>query len=118
VPVANGGLRIFGLTLFAIAAAAVFALGWQGGEPWTAAAFVVFFSSRVVRSVIKRPLVPRVPDDRVWRAHQFLVVTSIGWIASGALAAIAAYAGEGQEWLYIAPLFFLMGALNLYVLRH
>jgi hypothetical protein len=49
-------LRIFWLTLFAIGAAGVLAFGWQDGVPFTAAAFVIFFASRVWRSVIKRPL--------------------------------------------------------------
>jgi hypothetical protein len=114
----DGGLRIFWLTLFAIGAAAVLVFGRQGGEPWTAAAFVVFFASRVVRSVIKRPLVVAVDDNPTRRAHQFLVVTAAGWIGSGVLAAVAALAGEGQEWLYVAPFFLAMGAINVYVARH
>jgi hypothetical protein len=109
-------LRAFWLALFAIGAAAVLVFGWQGGEPWTAAAFVVFFASRVWRSVIKHPLFPRIDDDRVRRAHQFLVATAAGWFGSGVLAAVAALTGEGQEWLYVAPCFLVMGALNLYVL--
>ena len=48
--------------------------------------------------------------------HRFLLVTALGWIASGSLAAIAALSGEGQEWLYVAPFFLVMGALNLYVM--
>ena len=110
------GLRTFWLTLFALGAAAVLILGWQGGEPWTASAFVVFFVSRVWRSVIKHPLVPRPDDDPVRRAQQFLVVTAAGWLGSGALAGAAALAGEGQEWMYVAPFFLLMGALQLVVL--
>jgi hypothetical protein len=102
--------------LFAIGAAAVLLFGWQGGEPWTAAAFVAFFGSRVARSVIRRPLVPSADDDPVRRAHQFLVVTAGGWIASGVLAAVAALAGEGLEWIYVAPCFLVMGALNLWLL--
>ena len=66
--------------------------------------------------MIKHPLLPRVDDDPVRRAHQFLVVTAVGWLASGTLAALAALVGEGQEWLYVAPCFLLMGALNVYVL--
>jgi len=108
--------RVFWLTLFAIGAAAVLLGGWLNGEPWTAAAFVVFFASRVWRSVIKHPLWPRIDDDPIRRAHQFLVVTSAGWLGSGVLAGVAAIAGEGQEWLYVAPCFLVMGALNLYVL--
>jgi hypothetical protein len=48
--------------------------------------------------------------------HRFLAVTAAGWLCSGALAAIAALTGEGQEWMYVAPCFLLMGALQLYVL--
>jgi len=92
-------------------------MGWQGGEPWTAAAFVAFFSSRVARSLIRRPLTRRAGRDPIRRANAFLAVTAAGWCASGILAAVAALAGEGQEWLYVAPLFLLMGALNVYVLR-
>ena len=109
-------LRGFWLTLFAIGAAAVLVMGWQGGEPWTAAAFVVFFVSRVWRSTIKRPLGTPVNDDPRRRLHRFLAVTAAGWFGSGLLAGVAAWAGEGQEWLYVAPCFFLMGALQLYVL--
>jgi hypothetical protein len=113
---ANRGLRIVWLTLFAIAAGAVLGMGWRGGEPLTAAAFVVFFASRVVRSVIKRPLVLSGVDDPPRRARQFLVVTVAGWMSAGLLAGIAALVGEGQEWLYVAPGFILMGVLNLVVL--
>jgi hypothetical protein len=109
-------LRGFWLTLFAIGAAALLVMGWRGGEPWTAAAFVAFFTSRVWRSVIKRPLVVPADDNRVRRAHQFLAVTAAGWMASGVLAAIAALTGEGLEWMYVAPCFLLMGALNLWLL--
>lgn len=112
-------LRAFWLTLFAIGAAAVLVMGWQGGEPWTAAAFVVFFASRAVRSIIKRPLLaaPDSSGNAPARLNRFLVVTAAGWLCSGALAGVAALAGEGQEWLYVAPFFLLMGALQLYVLR-
>jgi hypothetical protein len=112
-------LRAFWLTLFAIGAAAVLVMGWQGGEPWTAAAFVVFFTSRVARSIIKRPLfaAPEAGASAVARRlHRYLVVTAAGWLMSGALAATAAFAGEGQEWMYVAPCFLFMGALQLYVL--
>ena len=113
---ADGGFRVFWLTLFVAGAVVVLAFGWQGGEPWTAAAFVAFFTSRVWRSVIKRPLVVPADDDRVRRAHQFLAVTAAGWMASGVLAGIAALSGEGLEWMYVAPCFLLMGALNLWLL--
>ena len=106
---------MFWLTLFASGAAAVLVFGWQGGEPWTAAAFVCFFVSRVARSVIKRPLVPAVDDDPVRRANRFIVVTAAGYLGAGVLAGVAAFAGEGQEWIYVAPFFLAMGALNLYV---
>jgi hypothetical protein len=116
LPAAGGEWRAFWLTLFAIGTAVVLATGWRSGEPWTAAAFAVFFVSRVVRSVLKRPLRTPVDDDPVRRMHRFLFVTAAGWIASGSLAAIAALAGEGQEWLYVAPFFLVMGALNAYVM--
>ena len=109
-------MRAFWLTLFVIGAAVVLAFGWQGGEPWTAAAFVVFFSSRVWRSVIKRPLFPSPNDDAVRRATRFVAVTAAGYLGSGACAAIAAVVGEGQEWLYVAPFFLVMGALQLALL--
>ena len=111
-------LRAFWLALFAIGAAAVLATGWSGGEPWTAAAFVVFFTSRVARSEIKRRGTRRRTDDPVRHANQFIVVTAAGWLASGTLALVAALTGEGQEWLYVAPFFLVMGAINCYVLLH
>ena len=109
-------MRAFWLALFAIGAAAVLVFGWQGGEPWTAAAFVAFFVSRVWRSVIKRPLIPPRHDDPVRRAHRFIVVTAGGYLCTGILAAIAAVVGEGQEWLYVAPFFLIMGAFQLALL--
>ena len=112
-------MRAFWLTLFAIGAAAVLVMGWQGGEPWTAAAFVVFFASRAARSIIKRPLLPAVDsgsDAPARRLKRFLAVTAAGWLCSGVLAAIAALTGEGQEWMYVAPFFLLMGALQVYVI--
>jgi hypothetical protein len=113
---ADGGVRIFWLTLFAIGAGTVLAFGWQDGVPWTAAAFVAFFVSRVWRSVIKRPLVPRRDDDPARRTNRFIVVTAVGYLVAGACAAIAAVVGEGQEWLYVAPCFLIMGALQLALL--
>jgi hypothetical protein len=118
----SGGLRIFWLTLFAIGAIAVLAFGWQDGVPWTAAAFVAFFTSRVWRSVIKRPLrgVELVQASHtaapLRRANRFIVVTAGGYLCAGACAAIAAVVGEGQEWLYVAPCFLIMGALQLALL--
>ena len=112
-------MRSFWLTLFAIGAATVLAFGWQDGVPWTAAAFVAFFVSRVWRSVIKRPLTNvAVADaaDKLRRTNQFIVVTAGGYIGAGACAAIAAVVGEGQEWLYVAPCFLIMGALQLALL--
>jgi hypothetical protein len=108
-------LRAFWLTLFAIGAAGVLVLGWSGGEPWTAAAFVMFFTSRVVRSEIKRrqPLGGSAAGHA--HARRFILVTAAGWLGAGALAVAATLAGEGQEWLFVAPLFVVMGALNLYV---
>jgi hypothetical protein len=109
-------LRAFWLALFAIGAAAVLVFGWRDGAPWTAAAFVVFFASRVVRSVIKRPFVVGPADDPSRRAHQFIAVTAAGYLGAGILAAVAAVVGEGQEWLYVAPFFLVMGSLQLALL--
>ena len=111
-------LRAFWLALFAIGAAAVLVMGWSRGEPWTAAAFVVFFASRVARSEVKRRRARRRTDDAAGRAHQFILMTAAGWLGAGALAAIATVAGEGQEWLFVAPFFLVMGAINLYVALH
>jgi hypothetical protein len=118
----GGGLRIFWLTLFAIGAAVVMVFGWQDGAPWTAAAFVVFFVSRVWRSLIKRPLHAATTsplsaaDDAVRRTNRFIAVTACGYLGAGICAAIAAVVGEGQEWLYVAPGFLIMGALQLALL--
>lgn len=109
-------LRTFWLTLFAIGAATVLAFGWQDGVPWTAAAFVAFFASRVWRSVIKRPLFPPRHDAPLRRTNRFIVVTAAGYICTGVCACIAAVVGEGQEWLYVAPFFLIMGALQLALL--
>ena len=110
-------MRAFWLTLFAIGAGAVLVFGWQDGVPWTAAAFVVFFVSRVWRSVIKRPLVvERWPGDPIRRANRFIVVTAGGYLGAGVCACVAAVVGEGQEWLYVAPCFPIMGALQLALL--
>jgi hypothetical protein len=108
--------RIFALTLFVVVAVAVLAFGWQDGEPWTAAAFVVFFSSRVVRSVVKHPLSGVRDSQPVRHARRFVLVTAAGWLGSGALAAVAALTGEGQEWWYVAPCFLVFGVLNLLLL--
>ena len=67
--------------------------------------------------MIKRPATKPLDDDPVRRANRFILVTASGWLVAGALAAVAALTGEGQEWLYVAPCFLVMGALNLYVLR-
>jgi hypothetical protein len=112
----SGTWRAFWISLFAVGAIAVLLVGWQGGEPFTAAAFVVFFSSRVARSIVKRPLTPTVHSDPIRHANLFLGVTAIGWFGAGALAAIAALTGEGGEWLYVTPFFLLMGALQLFVM--
>ena len=111
-------MRSFWLTLFAFGAAGVLAFGWQDGVPWTAAAFVAFFVSRVWRSVIKRPLtgVSSRSDDPIRRANRFIVVTAAGYLMAGVCACIAAVVGEGQEWLYVAPCFLIMGALQLALL--
>ena len=116
--------RVFWLTLFAFGAAAVLAFGWQGGEPWTAAAFVAFFVSRVWRSVIKRPLTDRgralqashANDNPALRANRFIAVSAAGYLGAGFCAAVAAVVGEGQEWMYVAPFFLVMGALQLALL--
>lgn len=108
-------LRVFWLTLFAIGAAGVLGFGWQDGVPFTAAAFVAFFVSRVWRSVIKRPLFPSAHDDRVARTNRFIRVTAGGYLGAGVLACAAAIAGEGEEWLYVAPCFLIMGAINVYI---
>ena len=110
-------MRSFWLTLFAIGAAAVLVVGWRGGQPWTAGVFVAFFASRVARSLIKRPLIPRPGDDPLRRAHRFIAVTALGWCASGILAGVASLAGEGLEWLYVAPFVLLRGGFNLNVLK-
>jgi len=108
-------VRAFWLTLFAIGAAVVLATGWSTGAPWTAAAFVAFFTSRVARSEIKRQRQRRFSDDAVGHANRFILITAAGWCGAGALAVIASLAGEGQEWLLVAPLFLVMGGLNLYI---
>ena len=112
-------MRAFWLTLFAIGASVVLAFGWQDGVPWTASAFVSFFVSRVWRSVIKRPLLDAgrtdsaSTGDTFRRTNRFIVVTAGGYLSAGVLACIAAVVGEGQEWLYVAPCFLIMGALQL-----
>jgi hypothetical protein len=113
----SGTWRAFWITLFVIGAILVLAFGWQGGEPFTAAAFVVFFTSRVARSIVKRPITPRADRDPVAHANQFLIVTAAGWFGASAFAAAAAFTGEGGEWLYVVPFFLLMGALQIFVLR-
>ena len=55
-----------------------------------------FFTSRVWRSVIKRPLFQPRDDDPVLRANRFIVVTAGGYLGAGICAAIAAVVGEGQ----------------------
>jgi len=109
-------VRAFWISLFAFGAAAVLVFGWQGGEPFTAAAFVVFFASRVWRAIVKRPLVVPRHDDPVKRARLFVTITAGGYLGAGVLAAAAAIFGEGQEWLYVAPFFLIMGAFQLALL--
>ncbi|MCU1385104.1 MAG: hypothetical protein JWL71_3801 [Acidobacteria bacterium] len=109
-------MRSFWLALFAFGAATILLFGWQDGVPFTAAAFVTFFASRVWRSVIKRPLTaPAAGDDRVARANRFIMVTAAGYFGAGVFAYVAAFAGEGPEWLYVAPCFLIMGAVNFYI---
>jgi len=86
-------LRVFWLTLFGIGAAGLLVFGWQDGVPFTAAAFVAFFVSRVWRSVIKRPLFPPAHDDRIGRTNRFITVTAGGYLAAGVLACVAAGVG-------------------------
>jgi hypothetical protein len=43
-------------------------------------------------------------------------VTAGGYLGAGVCACIAAVVGEGQEWLYVAPCFLIMGALQLALL--
>jgi hypothetical protein len=93
----------------------VLVAGWSSGEPWTAAAFVAFFTSRVARSEIRRRRVRRRTDDAASRANQFILVTAAGWLGAGVLAVAAALAGEGTEWLFVAPFFLVMGGINVYV---
>ncbi len=109
-------MRSFWVALFGFGAVGVLVFGWRGGEPLTAAAFVAFFASRVWRSVIKRPLLPTDVHDPVRRANRFVIVTAAGYLSAGVLAALAAVVGEGQEWLYVAPFFLIMGALQLALL--
>jgi hypothetical protein len=99
-----------------MAITAMLVLGWRGGEPWTAAAFAVFFYSRIARSLIRRPLARPAPDDPARRANRFLGVTAAGWLATGVLAAVAALTGEGAEWWLVAPCFLIVGAIQLYVI--
>ena len=54
-------------------------------------------------------------DDAVRRTNQFLLVTAGGWLGAAGLALIAALVGEGQEWMFVAPFFVVMGAVNLYI---
>jgi hypothetical protein len=99
-----------------MAITAMFVLGWLDGEPWTAAAFAVFFYSRIARSVIRRPVLGPASESAPTRVTWFLGVTAAGWLGAGLLAAIAALAGEGAEWWLVAPCFLIVGALQLYVL--
>ena len=110
-------MRIFWIALFLIGAVTVLVFGWQDGVPWTASAFAAFFASRVWRSVIKRPLFAT-SEDPLRRTNRFIIVTAGGYIGAGSLAAVAAVVGEGQEWLYVAPCFLIMGALQLALLPH
>ena len=107
--------RAFGLSLFALAITAVLLLGWRHGEPWTAAAFSVLLSSRVWRALILRPFGPAPGDDPARRATRFVRATAAGWLGSGVIGLAAVTAGEGTEWLFVAPIFLVLGALNLWV---
>ena len=107
--------RAFYLSLFVIAITAMLTIGWLDGEPWTAAAFSVLLYSRVWRTLIIRPFSRPAGDDPVRRANRFITVTAGGWLASGVLASAAALRGEGAEWMFVAPVFLVVGALNLWV---
>ena len=107
--------RVFYLSLFVIAITAMLVLGWTGGEPWTAAAFAVLLYSRVWRALIIRPFSRLPGDDPVRRANRFIGVTAGGWLASGVLASAATLMGEGAEWMFVAPLFLVIGVLNLWI---
>jgi hypothetical protein len=117
-------VRSFWIALFAIGAVTVLVFGFRDGVPWTASAFVAFFVSRVWRSVIKRPLMGGGPaaeahapeETLLQRTNRFIIVTAGGYLGAGVFAAIAASVGEGQEWLYVAPCFLIMGALQLALL--
>jgi hypothetical protein len=107
--------RVFYLSLFVIAITAMLTLGWLDGEPWTAAAFAVLLYSRVWRALIIRPFSRPTGDDPVRRANRFIGVTAAGWLGSGVLASGATLMGEGAEWVFVAPLFLIIGALNLWI---
>ena len=99
-----------------MAITAMFVLGWREGEPWTAAAFALFFYSRIARSVIRRPLFEPASENPVGRATWFLRVTAAGWLGTGVLAGVAALVGEGAEWWLVAPCFLIVGAVQVYVI--
>ena len=107
--------RVFYLSLFVMAITAILILGGLDGRPWTAAAFSVLLYSRVWRALIIRPFNRPPGDDPVRRANRFLGVTAAGWLGSGVLASGAALRGEGIEWVLVAPIFLIIGALNLWV---
>jgi hypothetical protein len=107
--------RAFGLSLVALFIPGVLMLGVRSGQPWTAAAFAALLSSRVARALILRPFSRRPGDDPARRAHRFVVATAAGWLGSALLGAVAGISGEGSEWLFVAPLFLVVGALNVWV---
>ena len=98
--------RVFWLTLFAFGAVAVLVFGWQDGVPWTAAAFVAFFVSRVWRSVIKRPLIRVGRTTIALQPHQSLHRRHRRRLrAAGVLASIAAWAAKGRSGSTSRPAF-------------
>ena len=110
--------RVFYLSLFVMAALVVAIVGWSSGAPWSACAFVVFFTSRVGRHLIRHPEHSRPGSPPVeQRASRFIRVTASGWVAAALLFALAALAGEGLEWALAAPCFFLVGVMNFYLAR-
>ena len=107
--------RVYYLSLFVIPITAMLILGWRGGEPWPASVFAVLLYSRVWRALIIRPFSRPPGDDPVRRANRFIGVTAAGWLGSGVLASAAALVGRRTEWVFVAPLFLIVGALNLWV---
>jgi hypothetical protein len=102
-----------------MAAVVVVIVGWSSGAPWSACAFVCFFTSRVARHLIKHPEGNPLHAPPVQqRAARFIRVTAAGWLGAAVLFALAGLAGEGLEWVLAAPCFFVVGLMNLYLGWH